>query len=686
MQRQRDGLLIVPSADGEEGQRQGRIMTEFCRHELQHQGDDARRTAKVVNQALARIAAAGREAVFAIPLGTLNALQDLGLPIAQALDVIEWCWDGLQEAKPRFNTPPSDVEVRSIHQVFVAQVVEALTVTYGRLLLRPMSRLRVGVRCAWTYGDSSRRSFRSVLEVAAQLFEVGCAEGQLPVFFRAFTNDALLLLKGGIATGRLTREEVLALAQSKAILQAFNLDEVNILFSAFAETRGRVRPNVLLKTVGAAGLHDAIALHAHTRSAEVACRADAMRKAYLISLNEYLLNYGALHERFGIDFEDYVALTEYWAPDILRGVYAAFPDTELILSYAHVGHAETLAQIARAGVSIETLRRLGRPILDYVRAKAGVTASVVATVFEQCSGDAALADVFLAIPESLREHSAVRQLLSDGQAAALENSSLLGLAVAIGDAGLSVDGDLLCAMQRIGSWPQRQNFVRVYGLAAQFMRTGLDADEAVREALRSFEALSPRASRRAIRNLGYFRYHVLGVRSSPRAPCANPDQTVDSGADAVRPTHTPWRPERTISRAEAGSRGSVTADAIDLRTVHERLDLRDLVADRVDPVTAAALIVYGLCDLGKGRPFAGGHAIPQRHVFTNIRRRFNPDGDALERAWTWLRRIGVIANPRARGGSDVYALDLRSDHADPTAQDVARRTSTFFTWFRTQTR
>lgn len=682
MSRQGDTLLIVPGTDGVVGQVQSEIMGAICRHEFPHHAHDARKTAQAVNRAWERISAASQGTVFSISLQTVNALQDLGLPIEATLDVIEWCWDDLQEAKPRFDMPPDDQQTIAMHHAFVTQVVEALTATYGRLLLRPVSRLRTGIRCAWAYGDSGKRSFRSVLEVAAQLFEVGCTEGQLPVFFRAFTNDALLLLKEGISTGRITREEVLALAQSHGILQAFNPDEVNMLFRAFAETRGRIRPNTLMKTVGAIGLQSAIALHAHTRSPEVACRADAARKAHLCSLNEYLIHYGALDERFRVDFEDYVALTERWAPDILRVVYVTFPSTEILLDHARAGHAETLVHIARAGVNHETLRRFGRPLLDYVRAKTGSTASVAAAAYERCRGDPALADALLAIPEPLHEHPAVRQLLSDGQAVALGDSSLLGMAVVIGDKGLAVDVDLLRAMQRIGSWPQRRNLVRVYGLAVQFMRTGRDADESVREALYVFEGLSPRACHRAMRDVGYFRYHVLGERASPRQLAMTVG--TDASSDTRPAGRRAWRRE-SQRHAEDVVDVTVPSDAATaLRTVHHELILSDLVPDRVDPESVAVLILYGLCDLGKGTPFAGSSAIPERHIHANVRRRWNPAEDGIDRAWRWLRSIGIIAHPHGRGNSDVYALDLRSGHRDAIAQELSSRVSAFLYRFRAQ--
>ncbi len=673
------GASIIAAVAGDE--RQLVILERLYQHELPHCDGNQRRAAANVNRAIAR--QRGNESgVFSIPIELVSTLQDAGLSVLDVFGVIEESWAGLQAMKHRFASPIDAEGEVATHQLAISVLATTLQRDDCPNSLQHPRTLKAAIHAAWSRHHGGAEGFRDVLVHCGLLLDVGFDAGDVATVAAAYELSTLGDVIAGVRSGHVRTDEVLAIVRNAGAV--VGITDSRRFFDAMSRFRHRVHLAAFLRTTRSIGLESAIAFHEHTKSSSVAVRAEEIRKQHVLNIGGYLLTYGALKECHAIRFEDYVELTAIWPPDVVSRVYVAYPSVDLLRNAAAQGLGSVVVQAMDAAVPWAALERFGVPLLRYLKGREDGALVAAADAFTRCDGDAAAADTLQALPLVLRDHPAVHRVIQEAGPATLSDRQLLELVVAVADAGHAVDIELLREFRRVGMWPNTKSMRLVYGLAQRFRAIGVPAADALRRAAEAHDRLSPRKCARAIRDGGYFRYAVLGEQ--PRAAAA-----IAVGADAPTTVERTWdadddywRPRHGEAAAPPGPEadGPERGVTLDLRTIHERLELRDLVPDRVDAETAAALILYGLCELGQGAPFAGGHGIPERHVFANVRRRFHPDDDLLHGAWGWLRSIGIV---RMKSRSK-FMLDLSGNHSSDVANETARRTSALLRWFNEQTR
>lgn len=662
---------------------QRECVGRLLQHELPRHRDASAAVEAVMRAARRQYQA--QDPAYHLPVDLLTDLQDVGLPVLDALDIIVASWRGLEEAQDRHTPTTSDNERNAMHQRSVREIVEALRSSNAARALRAPKLLAFAIRCTWMNMSDWPAEFRPLLLRTGVLMDLGFHDRDIEVIVGTYRSSAALAhVEQVVRSGHLTREEVLAIARG-GMLEISEAD-YGRWYAAMARFRGRVRPQELIETVRRIGLGDAIALHEVTDSTVIAVNADEIRKRHGLPMDTFIDAYRSLCGQHALKFESYVALAEHWTTDVVQCVFVAYPDTKLLLSFVHSGHVATVPRAAAAGVPHALLDRYGATLLRRFRHQPDDELGTIADAFALCRGDAEAADRFLALSKPLRTHAAVRELVEREGPATIGDRILLDLVATVSNDGAPLDLELLRAFVEFSRWPQRRHLVRVYGLARRFREHGRAPHRAIEETLAVYDRLSPRTCRRAIADPAYFRYRVLQRRSLPVA-VAREIAALSATDHAPAAPHVPYA--RLASGTTPGTEAIALDDSgsvLDLRTVHEQLNLRDLVPERADAETVAALILYGLCDLGRCVPFAGHHAIPERHILANVRRRFQPDEVALTRAWRWLVSIGILHAPKKRGGEPAYALNLTSDHAHAAGREVARRTSALLSRFHERLR
>jgi len=178
---------------------------------------------------------------------------------------------------------------------------------------------------------------------------------------------------------------------------------------------------------------------------------------------------------------------------------------------------------------------------------------------------------------------------------------------------------------------------------------------------------------RATTDRAYRKYHLLGITRAGSTTSPN---------DAGRRTARRSQPVR--SSGDPVVQHAPSPPVIpSIRTAHLDLACIDCVPEDINSDVVAALIVYGFAELGKGIVF-DGVSIPDRHVASNVRRRYGAvTPRELTAAWHWLETIGIIVHGRVK---ELYAVDLSGPHASPVAATIAQRARAFFHQFRTRTR
>lgn len=668
----------------EESSRLVTLATAIAEHES-HRYPDPNELLEVVCIALRRVSRDRKSGAYHLPVDYVTELQDAGLPIAHVLDTLEWVHEGFQRWKRETRCEPATEEQETdMYWQAVRELIAVLMGPWRAALLSKPKCLRAAIRCAWHHRMRQLEDFHRALGIAAAYDEFGFDESELMELFDGAQYGGMIGFGIGLSMGAITKPEVFAIIRSGTGTRGLSPEEQVRLINAATAMREQVRPDRFLRTAMALGVETATALHAHTADASIAIRANAVRERRGWSLHEYLAAYTDLRA-LPMDFEQFVELAERWELPALRVVTTAYPDASLLCRLTRIGSVAMIARVATVGVPMSVIARFEERLLRYLKPRTDAELLDAARVFALAQGDSAVADAFLALPKHLREHSAVARVMEQEGTDGLRDQALLDLVVAVADAGHAVNLELLLWFQRASAWPNRQAMVRVYGLALQFCAMGRGPTDALHEALESFDRLSPRKCDRAIRDRGYFRYIALGEM---------PD--LAPALVAVSDTRVPAAPAASSVNRVRRPSGPVVADGVappaggaplsDLRTLHERLDLRDLVPERVDAETATALIVYGLCDLGKASPYAGNNGLPERHVLRNTGRKYSAESSALTRAWQWLQAVGIAVHPRGRGNQAVFALDLSDAHDRPEAREIARRTKSFLTWFQEQTR
>lgn len=666
--------------------REAEVLSRLYEYELPHCGGNQRRAVANVNQAMTR-QRQNRSGVFHLSVDLLNDLQDAGLPALRALDALEWSWEGLQEVKRRFTPPPSQDDEIVIHVRAVEWIISALHGVWREVLLRsPVTLLRTVIRCAWRYRWKLQEEFRQALDLAAAFVDLGCDESELATLFRTLAGESLVGLGIGISSGVIAKDEALAIARHAKEIVRLDVGAQQSILSALISFRGRVRPDRFLRTVESIGVDSATAFHALTSDSGVAMRADEARQHLTLSLPQYLGAFEALRALRALDFDAYVELTEHWSLDVLQVIYVAYPNAVLLRRLIGVGQASMVERAARAGIPLPALSRFGESLLRYLKPRPDAEWLDAVQAFDQFSGVAVDADVYLALPATLRDHRAVRELVERVGVVVLRDRPLLDLVIVVAGAGYAVDVELLREFQRIGTWPSPRGMQLVYGLAQRFRSTGVPSDVALRRAAESHDRLSPRKCSRAIRDRGYFRYAVLGEQ---RAAAAAEPTSVGSDRELAAPTPSGIKRVRRPSGpvvAEVAVPPAGVVPLTDLRTLHEQFDLQGLVPLGTDSKHVAAVILHGFCDLGIGIPRAGRHYIVEQNARGRIRRRCDISERSISDAWRWLSSIKIIVGPRRRGGDWAYALDLRDDHENPNARELSHRIRVFLQRFQEQTR
>ncbi|MBI4434743.1 hypothetical protein HY635_02915 [Candidatus Uhrbacteria bacterium] len=657
MAHTRDVVVVV----GDE--RQVEILERLYWHELPRCNGDRGRAVENVNGAIMRLSL-NQGGAFSDPLN-ISDFQDAGLSVNDAMDVLEWSWAGLQEAKRSAAPPLSRDDEIAIHTRATRDLLDALRRAWRTLVMREPKHLRVLIRCMWRH----------------------CANVGAP----------LIRCDLGASIGAITGDEALAIAKNAELVAGLDANALRRLFATFASLRGQVRPDRFLRIVQAVGVDAAIAFGVHTDSLAAAARAEELRKQHALSVGGYLLTYGALKERHAIRFEDYVELTAVWPPDVVRRVFESYPSARLLTDAVAQGLGGTVVLAAQAGVPHAALERFGTGLLRYLKGRDDGALTAATDAFARYGGDAAATDALLALPRALREHPAIHRAIEVVGTTLLGDQLLLELVVAIADAGYAVDIELLREFRRAGTWPNTQSMRLVYGLAQRFKAIGVPNEAALRRAAEAHDRLSPRKCARAIRDVGYFRYVVLDelplqVHPEGNSPKDLAGTAVDAQRNPAQSTLNERGPhQQRVRGAETGATspmapGEPAEPTLDLRTIHERLDLRDVAPTEIVPGDAAAVILYGFCDLGLGIPRAGRHYIVEQNARGRIRRRYPIPEHRMDSAWKWLASIGIIMGPRRRGGDWAYAMDIHDRHVDPTAREVSRRVRSLLQWFREQTR
>lgn len=661
------------------------LATAIAEHEA-HRHEDPGELLEVVCAALHRVSRDRKSGAYHLPVEYVTELQNAGLTIARALDALQWLHEGFQRWKKEVRCEPAaEGQETDMYWQAVWELIAALKGPWGAALLLKPKCLHTAIRCAWHCRMRQPEDFRGAFGIAAAYDEFGFDESELMEIFSGAQYGGMVGFGIGLSMGAITRSEVLAIVRSGTGIRGLPPEEQVRLINAAIAMREQVRPDRFLRTVTALGVEAAVALHALTDDSSLAIRADTVRKRRGWPLSEYLDVYADLRA-LPMSLEQFVMLTERWDLPALRTVATTYRDAALLCHLTKIGSVSAIARAAVVEVPQAALVRFEDALLRYLKPRPDVAWCDAARAFEQWNGSAERSDAYLALPATLRDHPATRILIERGDDAVLRDQQLLALVVTIADAGHVVDLELLREFQRVGTWPNPESLRRVYGLAQQFRATRVPPDVATRRAAEANDRLSPRKCARAIRDRGYFRYEVLGERpivtTADRSSVVPEAPTPSSASSDSKRVRRPSGPMVAHDVAPPAGGASLT----DLRTLHERIDLRSLVPARVDAEMAAALIVYGLCDLGKASPYAGNNGLPERHVLRNTSRKYPSEPGARERAWQWLQAVGIAVHPRGRGNQAVFALDLSDAHDSPEAREIARRTRSFLTWFQEQTR
>lgn len=661
------------------------LATAIAEHEV-HRYPDFNELLEVVCAALHRVSRDRKSGAYHLPVEYVTELQDAGLTIARALDALKWLHEGFLRWKREVRCEPATEERDTdMYWQAVRELIAALKGPWGAALLLQPKCLRIAIRCAWHCRMRQPEDFRGAFGIAAAYDEFGFDESELMEIFSGAQYGGMVGFGIGLSMDAITKPEVLAIVRSGTGIRGLPPEEQVRLINAAVAIRGQVRPERFLRTATALGIEAAAALHALTDDPSLAMRANAVRERRGWPLSEYLAAYADLRA-LPMSFEQFVMLTERWDLPALRAVATTYPDATLLCRLTKIGLVSAIARAAVVGIPQAALARFEGALLRYLKPRPDAEWCDAARAFEQWNGNAERSDAYLALPATLRDHPVISTLAERGDDVVLRDQQLLKLVVTVADAGHVVDLELLREFQRVGTWPNSRSMALVYGIALQFRTADEMVDAAVRRAAEAFDRLSPRKCARAIRDQGYFRYAVLGEQ---RAAAAAEPTSVGSDRELAAPTPSGIKRVRRPSGPVVANDAAPPAGVVpltDLRTLHAQLDLRGLVPARVDAETVTALIVYGLCDLGKASPYAGNNGLPERHVLRNTSRKYSSEPDVRERAWQWLQAVGIAVHPRGRGNQAVFALDLGDAHDRPEAREIARRTRSFLTWFQEQTR
>lgn len=661
------------------------LATAIAKHEA-HRHPDFNELLEVVCGALHRVSRDRKSGAYHLPVDYVTELQDTGLPIARALDVLKWLHEGFLRWKVEVRCEPATEEQDTdMYWQAVQELIAALKGSWGAALLLQPKCLRSAIRCAWHCRMRQPEDFRVAFGIAAAYDEFGFNGSEIMEIFSGAQYGGMVGFGIGLSMGAITKPEVLAIVRSGTGIGGLPPEEQVRLINAAVAVRERVRPDRFLRTATALGVEVAVKLHALTDDSSLAMHANAVRERRGWPLSEYLYAYADLHA-LPMSFEQFVMLTERWDLPALRTVATTYHDAALLCRLTKVGSMSAIARAAVVGIPQTALARFEDALLRYLKPRPDAEWCDAARAFEQWNGNAERSDAYLALPATLRDHPAIRTLAERGDDVVLRDQQLLKLVVTIADAGHVVDLELLREFKRVGTWPNSRSMALVYGIALQFRTADEMADAAVRRAAEVHDRLSPRKCARAIRDQGYFRYAVLGEQ---RAAAAAEPTSVGSDPELAAPTTSGIkrvrRPSGPVVANDAAPPAGV-APLTDLRTLHEQLDLRGLVPLGTDSEHVAAVILHGFCDLGIGAPRAGRHYIVEQNARGRIRRRCDISERSISDAWRWLSSIGIVVGPRRRGGDLAYALDLRDDHGNPIALEVARHIRAFLQRFQEQTR